>query len=219
MFLGHIAVGLAAKRAAPRVSLAILVGSAQFLDLLWPIFVLVGLEHVRIDPGNTPVTPLDFYDYPISHSALTAAGWALLVAALVGMRRYGSRAALVAGLLVLSHWVLDVISHRPDMPLLPWGGPDVGLGLWYSRAATMLVEIAMYGGGIALYLRSVPGARSRPAFWIYVAVLAALYAANLFGPPPPGVRALAWGSLGTWVLVAWTYWVDRRVAAPRGIGA
>src|SRR5512141_1813625 len=77
MFIGHYAVGFAAKRAEPRISLGTLVLAASFLDLLWPALLLAGLEHVRIDPGNTPFTPLDFYDYPISHSVLTVIGWSI----------------------------------------------------------------------------------------------------------------------------------------------
>ncbi len=119
MFIGHFAVGFAAKRVAPRVSLGTLVLSVQLLDLIWPIFLILGIEHVRIDPGNTAFTPLDFYDYPISHSLVTAIGWGALVGIVYFvLRRYALGAwVLAAG--VVSHWVLDVISHRADMRPVP----------------------------------------------------------------------------------------------------
>src|SRR4029450_8617224 len=168
MFLGHLAVGLAGKRAAPSVSLATWLTSVQLLDLLWPIFLLAGLEHVRIAPGITRFTPLDFYDYPITHSLVGSAFWAALLAGGWMVARHNAR---VAGLLaagVVSHWVLDVISHRPDMPVLPHG-PYIGLGLWNSVAATLLVELTMFAAGIALYVRGGgPGRRAIPC-WSRVA--------------------------------------------------
>ena len=125
--------------------------SAQLLDLIWPTLLLRGVEHVRIAPGATAVTPLDFVRYPWSHSLVMAAAWALLFAGIyVFIRRY-PRGAVVALALVLSHWLLDVIAHRPDLPLVPWGGPLVGLGLWHSMPATVIVEVVMFALGIYLY--------------------------------------------------------------------
>jgi membrane-bound metal-dependent hydrolase YbcI (DUF457 family) len=211
MFLGHFAVGFASKRAAPRTSLGALLAAACFPDLLWPVLLLTGLEKVRIDPGNTAFTPLDFISYPISHSLLMVCVWGLLVGA--GYRaatRYG-RGAVVLGAGVVSHWVLDAATHRPDMPLLPWGGRRVGLGLWNSIPATLVVELAMFLVALVLYQR---GTRARDAIgkWGYgsfVAVLAALYVADLAGPPPPSVPVLAWVSLGLSLFLLWAAWFDR----------
>ena len=219
MFIGHFGVGFGSKAAAPRVSLGTLILAAQFVDLLWPIFLLLGLESVRIDPGNTAVTPLDFVAYPFTHSLLTGLGWGLLLGlAYFALRRSG-RAAFVVGVAVVSHWVLDWISHRPDMPLYP-GGPKVGLGLWNSVAGTVAVEAAIFIVGVALYLQ-VTRARDRIghwALWSLVALLALSYAASLTSPPPPSSRALAWFGLGAWLFVPWGYWIDRhrevRAAAP-----
>ena len=151
MFIGHFAVGFGAKKAAPRVSLGTLILAAEFVDFLFPLFVLLGLEALRVDPGNTKVVPFDFFRYPFTHSLATGIGWGLLLGlAYFALRRNG-RGATVVGLAVVSHWVLDWITHRPDMPLWP-GGPKVGLGLWNSVAGTVAVEGAMFVLGVALYL-------------------------------------------------------------------
>jgi membrane-bound metal-dependent hydrolase YbcI (DUF457 family) len=210
MFLGHLAVGLAAKRAAPRAGLGPLVAAPILLDLLWPIFLLAGLEVVRVDPGNTAVTPLDFVSYPWSHSLLMAFLWAALLA---GAHAARTRDAVGAGVLaggVVSHWVLDVASHRPDMPLWP-GGPRLGLGLWNSVPATVLAEALLFAGGVGLYLATTR-ARDRTgalALAGFVAFAAAIYAGNLLGPPPPGPKAIAWVSLAQWLWVPWAAWIDR----------
>ena len=140
MFLGHAAVGFAAKRLAPRAPLPILLLAPWLLDLLWPIFLLAGVESVRIDPGNTAFTPLDFVSYPWSHSLVMAIGWALLAAFAYAAWRRDRAGAVWIGALVASHWVLDAVVHRPDLPLWPGGGPRVGLGLWNHVAVTLVIE-------------------------------------------------------------------------------
>src|SRR6478752_7334866 len=154
MFIGHFALGFAAKRAVPRTSLVTLFGAAQLADLAWPLLLAAGAETVRIDPGNTAFTPLDFVSYPYSHSLLLLAVWGIAYGAVyrVATKRNGRTFAVLAGL-VVSHWVLDFVTHRPDMPLYP-GGPKVGLGLWNSTPATLAVEIALYVAGTAVYERA-----------------------------------------------------------------
>jgi hypothetical protein len=210
MFIGHFGVGFGAKAAAPRVSLGTLLLAAQFVDLLWPVFVLLGIERVRIDPGNTAVTPLDFVSYPLTHSLVTGVGWGILLGSAYLVRRRWLRGAVVVAAVTVSHWVLDWISHRPDLPLVP-GGSKVGLGLWNSLPATVVVETLIFVGGIALYLRATR-ARDRVghwALWSLVAFLAIAYAGNLLGPPPPSVTALGWVGVATWLFVPWGYWIDR----------
>jgi membrane-bound metal-dependent hydrolase YbcI (DUF457 family) len=147
MFIGHYAVGLAATRFAPAVSLGTWFLAVQLVDLVWPFLLLAGVEHVRITPGITAFTPLDFYDYAITHSLVGGAVWALLLALFSRSFYKDPRAlALIAGG-VLSHWALDVIVHRPDLPVLP-SGPYVGLTLWNSVGATLALELAMFAGGI-----------------------------------------------------------------------
>src|SRR5688572_8789933 len=149
MFLGHVALGFAAKRAAPTTSLGVLVLAAQLADTVWPVLVGLGVEQVAIDPGNTRVTPLNFVSYPYSHSLLTMGLWAIAFAYAFGLSR-GQRTVSILAALVISHWVLDVVSHRPDMPLTPTG-PKLGLGLWNSIAGTMIVELPMYAVGVWMY--------------------------------------------------------------------
>jgi hypothetical protein len=210
MFVGHFGVALAAKRVAPRTSLGTLMLAAGFLDVLWPAFLLLGWEHVRIDAGNTAVTPLDFYDYPLSHSLLWVIGWSIAFAiAYFAATRY-ARGAAVAGALVLSHWVLDFVTHRPDLPLWP-NGPKLGLGLWNSLAGTFAVELVLFLGGAWAYTTLVrPTDRiGRFGFAGLMAVLLVIYFANILGPPPPSADAIAIVGLLSLLLFAWPYWIDR----------
>jgi hypothetical protein len=209
MFIGHFGVGLAAKKLAPRTSLGSLFFAAQFLDLLWPIFLLIGLEHVRIAPGITRMSPFDFYDYPITHSLLTATLWSLLVGGTYYALRRSASAAWVMGLAVLSHWILDFLVHRPDLPLWP-GGPKVGLGLWNSWALETTLEVAIFAGGAWMYF-SVTRARDnigRYALWALLFFLFLGWVASLFAGAPPNERSMAWGGLSMWILVPWAWWVD-----------
>jgi hypothetical protein len=206
MFLGHYAVGLAAKRLAPAVSLGTWFLAVQLVDLIWPFFLLTGLERVRIAPGITAFTPLDFEHYPITHSLIAGIVWAMLLAVFSRGFYRDTRALVVIGAGVLSHWGLDVIAHRPDLPVLP-GGPFVGLGLWNSIAATVVLELTMFAAGLYLYTRV---ARPGLAFWSLIAVLIVVYVAAAFGPPPPDVQALAWTALAAWIFVPWAWWADRR---------
>ncbi len=211
MFIGHFAVGLAAKRVAPKVSLGTLILSVQLLDLLWPILLILGIEHVRIDPGNTSFTPLDFYDYPISHSLLTVVAWGGLLGVVYFFLRHYARGAWVLGAGVVSHWVLDMISHRPDLPLAPGVSAVIGLGLWNSVAATMIVEGLLFLFGVVVYARSTTAVdrTGRIAFWTFVGFLFIVWLLNIFGPPPPDVRSIAWAGLALWLFVPWGYWINR----------
>lgn len=217
MFIGHFGVALAAKKAAPKVSLGTLILSAQWVDLLAPVFLLLGLEHVRIDPGNTAVTPLDFYDYPITHSLAGALGWSVVLGLVYFAVRRTAREAGIVGAVVFSHWILDALTHRPDLALYPGSKTLVGFSLWNSVPGTVAVEFTMFAIGIVLYLRSTQARDGigRYSLWSLIVVLTVLYFGNLFGPPPPSPRALAIVALGAWIFVAWAYWVDRhRQAAP-----
>lgn len=210
MFIGHFAVGFALKRAAPRADLGWLLAASEFLDLIWPIFLLAGWEWFRIEPGITKFTPLDFVHYPISHSMVTAIGWSIAFAAVYfALRRYAA-GAIAAGVGVFSHWVLDAVVHRPDLPLYP-GGPVAGLGLWNSIPETLIVEGAMFAVGVWIYARSTrPVDRAGTyAFWSLVAFLVVVYLVNSFGPPPPSENAVAWSALLLWLVPLWGWWIDR----------
>lgn len=213
MFIAHFGVALAAKRVAPGPSLGTTVLAAQWADGLWPVLVLLGVEQVRIVPGITTVTPLDFVSYPYSHSLVADVGWAALFAVVYGLSRRDWRGATWLAVLVLSHWVLDVVAHRPDMPTWP-DGPKLGLGLWNSLPATLIVEFALFGLGAWLYARTTTPRDTRGVvlYWAFIVVLGAIYVASVFGPPPPGVGVLALTGVLGWLFVAWGYWIDRHRA-------
>jgi membrane-bound metal-dependent hydrolase YbcI (DUF457 family) len=211
MFIGHFAVGFAAKRAAPKSSLGVLIAAPIFLDMLWPIFLLLGWESVRIVPGDTPFLRLEFLHYPISHSLLTSIGWGLLCAlAYWTLTRYRT-GAIVVGVGVVSHWILDAVVHRPDLPLYPGSRTLVGLGLWHSVLGTVLVEGAMFVAGVWAYVSFTrPRDRvGRYALWALVLLLGVLYLSDLRSPPPPDVRTLALVALTGWLLPLWAWWIDR----------
>ncbi|WP_224962371.1 metal-dependent hydrolase [Geomonas subterranea] len=215
MFIGHFAVGLGAKAAAPKTSLGTLFLASQFVDLLWPTLLLLGFERVHIAPGITSVTPLDFEWYPISHSLLAVTGWAVLVALVYQAARKYPPGAIVLGLAVLSHWFLDLVVHRPDLPLVPGGSMKVGMNLWNSLAGTFIVEMGLFAVGLVLYLRKTNArdAVGRWGLWALIVLLMGIYLGNLFGPPPPSVAAIAWVGQSQWLLVLWGYWVDRHRTA------
>jgi hypothetical protein len=213
VFVGHFALGYAAKRVAPRVSLAVLFIAAEFADLLWPVLVGVGVEHVRIVAGDNPFLNLAFDSYPYSHSLLMLVIWGMGLAA-VYRAVTGDRAAMpVLFALVVSHWLLDVVTHRPDMPVVPHGA-TYGLGLWSSVAGTLAVEFAMFAAGVWIYARATRP-RDRIGTWSFVGfvlLLAISYVASL-GPPPPSVTAVwTFTLVGAALTLALSWWSDRHRA-------
>jgi hypothetical protein len=211
MFIGHYALGLAAKRLAPRTSLGTLFAAPTLADLLWPVFLLLGWEQSHVVPGPNPLLTLWLDDIPWSHSLLTLIVWGAVFGFLYKARGGDKRAAIVIGVLVVSHWVLDFVTHRPDMPLYP-GGPKVGLGLWNYPIATVIVETALFLWGIAVYAR-VTRARDRIGrwgLWALVGLIAGSYYSTLFTPTPTDMRALAIGGIiFAWLFVIVAWWVDR----------
>jgi len=210
VFIGHFAVAFAAKKVSPKTSLGTLILAAEWVDFIFPVLILAGLEHAGIKAGDNAFLRLDLTDYPISHSLVAALVWSLILGGLVLWRSKDRRAALVVAAAVFSHWVLDFISHTPDVPLWP-GGPLVGLGLWRSVPATVAVEGLMFAGALWLYF-SGTRAKDRVGRWGAVglaAFLAVLYAMNLTSPPPEDARSFAWVGLAAWLLPLWGWWVDR----------
>lgn len=215
MFIGHYAVGFAGRAALRRTpgspSLGTWFLAVEWLDLVWPILVVSGIERLRLTHSDNPFLQLDFTYYPWTHSLLAAVVWALLFGLVYRWRTgRGSGAIWLAGG-VLSHWVLDLIVHVPDLSLYPGGAAKVGLGLWTSVAATLTVESALFALAIAWYIRrtrAVDGS-GRWAFGGLVAFLAIAYVGNLLGPPPPNEMTVGVTALLLWVLVPWAYWIDR----------
>jgi hypothetical protein len=212
MLLGHYAAGLAAKKFAPKTNAGLLVAAAVLLDLLWPVFLSLGLESVVIVPGTTLVTPLFFLHYPWSHSLYMAVVWGTVFAALYyALTRYRD-GAIVLGLLVVSHWLLDFPMHRPDLPVTPWSDALFGLSLWNNLPATLAIEFGLFAAGLYVYARATE-AKSRFGRWglvLFAVLAAALYLAAVFGPPPPNVPAIIIGGAaaqGVFILLA--LWMDR----------
>ena len=212
MFIGHFGLAFGAKKAAPAASLGTLFAASQFADLLWPTLVLLGRERVEVVIGATRMTPLNFVSYPYSHSLLALCGWGVAYAAIYfALRRARLSTAVTLALLVVSHWLLDYLTHRPDLPLTPYGGERFGLGLWDSMPGTLAAEFALFAAGLLLYLRSTtPRDRVGSAgLWALVVFMAVVYLASVFGPPPPSATAVAWSAQAMWLLVAWGYWIDK----------
>jgi hypothetical protein len=212
MFIGHYALAFGAKRIAPAVSLGTLFLACQFADLLWPTLLVLGWESVEIDPGNTLVTPLNFVSYPYSHSLVMLVIWAALFGiAYRTVKGWRPIAIYTVAALVFSHYLLDVITHRPDLPITIGGSRRLGLGLWNYPGTALAVESALFLTGAAFYL-SVTRARDaigRLGLWALIVVLVAIYFSALYGPPPPNTQAVAVAGHLLWLFVIWAYWIDR----------
>jgi hypothetical protein len=211
MFIGHFAVAFAAKRAEPRLPLPLLCAAVQFLDILWPSLVLLGVEHSRIVPGIMAASPLDLYDMPWSHSLVTSLVWSALFSLPWWLSRQVRSAWIVAGC-VFSHFILDWLTHRPDLALAPGSAVRFGLGLWNWLIPAVVVEAVLFGAGIWLY---VAGTRATsPAgsigFWAFVVVLAGGWLSGVFGPPPPSIEVVTISALvATPLFLLWSWAIDR----------
>jgi hypothetical protein len=199
MFVGHYAIALAAKRVAPEISLGKTFLAVQFLDVLWGVTILLGFEHARIVPGLLPGNSIDFYDYPWTHGLLMAFAWSWLV--------FRFSKSLVLGGCVLSHWLLDFIVHRPDLPIYR-GGSLVGLGLWRFREATFAVETILVLLGLAVYLKTTQpkSPAGRYAMSVFVGALILLDAFNLYGPAPKDMTSVAISAEVVFFLLAGIAW-------------
>jgi hypothetical protein len=213
MVVGHVALALAAKRRAPKVSLGWLVAAVLFLDILWPLFVLGGQENFVILQDGSGFKRLAFTWYPFSHSLVMSLVWAALAAGLVLVLRRGRETAVLIGALVFSHWVLDWVTHAPDLPLTLGLAPTrVGLDLWSSTLWTFVIEGAMYAAGIWIYVTATK-AKDRTgsfALWGFLATFTFVWATVPFSPPPVNEAMIAWtGAIGMPLFVAWAWWADR----------
>ncbi|MGE5805348.1 MAG: hypothetical protein ACM34M_06110 [Ignavibacteria bacterium] len=211
MFIGHFGLGLAAKKIDNRPSLGTLFLAAQFIDLIWPVFLLLGIEEVLIDPGNTEFTPLNFIYYPFSHSFLAVLIWSAGFGLVYFLIKKNYKAAVLLGLLVMRHWILDLIAHRPDLPLTFSNETKAGLSLWNSFWLTLMIEGFIFAAGAYFYFKSTKAKNKKGniLFWGLMIFLTAVYLLNAFGPPPPDVKSIGAAGLSLWIIVAWGYWADR----------
>ena len=209
MFIGHFALGLASKKSPNPPSLAMMFIAVQFLDLIWPIFVLLGLESFQIDEGNTKITPIDFSNYPYSHSLMTALIWSLLFGLVYFTATKNRKNAWLLGGLVFSHWILDLMVHRPDLPLTPFGSTKVGLGLWNHPAWVIVLEVGLFLAGLYFYLTARQRIR-KVVFWSLIGFLLIIYAVNLLGPAPPNEEAVTWSANLMWIFILWAWWAEKK---------
>jgi len=211
MFIGHFAVGLAAKKINAKPSLGTYFLAAQFLDLIWPTFLLLGIEKASIATDQNHPIPLIFTHYPISHSLLTVLGWSALFAVVYFFVRKQSKTALLLGIAVASHWFLDLLVHLEDLPLYPGNSPLLGLGLWKMKILVLVVELILFGLGTWMYLQST-AAKNKTGIYAtmgLIVFLLVVHLMNVFGPPPPDINSVAWAGQLQWLFVIWAYWVDR----------
>lgn len=211
MFIGHYAIALASKKTDKAPPLAVMFIAVQFLDLLWPIFVLSGIEVLQIEEGNTKLTPLNFISYPYSHSLLMSVVWGLLFGLIYYLITGKRKGAVLMFGLVFSHWILDFITHRPDLPLSPFSDVKVGLGLWNFPLASSILEIGLFVAGAVLYFRSVQPPR-KIAFFSLIIFFLVIHITNIFGPPPPTEYAVAWTANLMWLFVIWAWWIEKKTS-------
>jgi len=209
MFIGHFALAYGSRKWGRLPSLAVMFMAVQFLDLLWPLFVIAGIETFEIEVGNTALTPLNFTHYPYSHSLLMSIVWAVLFAGVYFGFTKNRRGAFLLGCLVLSHWILDYLTHRPDLQLTPFSEVRVGLGLWNHPVVEVIIEAGLFFTGVFLYVKSTDITR-KIAFWSLIIAFLAIHFLNLFGPPPPSVNAVAWSANLMWLFVGWAWWIEKK---------
>ncbi|MGH7547566.1 MAG: hypothetical protein ACREMM_05260 [Gemmatimonadales bacterium] len=201
MFVGHYGVSFAAKKSDASIPLWVLFLAVQLLDVAWAPLVLLGIEKVRIVPGITATNPLDLYYMPYTHSLTAALLWSVagFAAYRLAARHSTGKAALMVALAVFSHWVLDFVVHRPDLPLYD-NAFKVGLGLWNLPVLAFGLEAALLFGGIWLYL-GMGATRRRPMIAFGLTMLA-IQAYVFFGPPPPSDKAAAATALAAYAVFA-----------------
>lgn len=211
MFIGHFGAGFAGKKVNSSIPLWVLFMAAQFVDLIWPLFLLLGIEQVQVDPGNTAFTPLNFIYYPFSHGLVSNIIWGVLFGLVYYIIKKDLKASVLLGLLVLSHWILDLLTHRPDLPLLTGDGIKVGLGLWNNVFLTIVVELLIFGVGAYLYFK-ITEAKNKTgvySFWGLMIFLLIVYVMNVFGDPPPNAEAIGYVGLSQWLIILWAWWIER----------
>jgi len=216
MYIGHFAVALGTKKFNPALKLGTLIFAAEFLDFLFSFLVLIWVEHLRILHDGSAFTRLDLYHYPISHSLLFSVFWSFLIGGIYFLRRKNKTGAVILGCVVFSHWILDFITHTPDLPVIPGMTPYVGLGLWNSTAGTIFIESVLFIIGIIFYFQATRAKDTlgRILPWTLILFLAVTYATIILSSPSSDLTSFAIGGLIQWLYIPWGYWIDRhRISA------
>jgi hypothetical protein len=211
MFIGHYGVALAAKKINKQPSLGTLFLASEFIDLVWPVLLILGIEKVKIEPANPAFTTLDFIYYPYSHSLVGVILWAVVFGAVYFIIKKNFKVSVLLAALVVSHWILDLITRLPDLQLFPWSETRVGFGLWNSVPFTIIIEGLIFIAGIYFYLQTTKAAemKGKIIFRSLIIFLAVMYVISAFGPPPPSVELIGYMGLAQWLLITWGYWADR----------
>ena len=211
MFIGHYAAALSGKSIDKQPSLGIMFMAAQWLDLVWPVLVLCGVEKFTIEPGNTMLTPLNFVSYPWSHSMLMAIAWGILFAIVYYAFTKNKKGSILLAVLVFSHWIFDWLTHRPDLQLTPFSETRTGLGLWNYKWIETAIETILFFAGTLLYTKFTKAKNKTGnwSLWAFLLFLVVIHFMNIFGPPPPNAEMVSWMALSQWLFVAWGYWIDR----------
>ncbi|MGP1276313.1 MAG: hypothetical protein ACQRW7_12940 [Caulobacterales bacterium] len=205
MFIGHYGPAFAAPALVRSVPLWAAFLSVQFIDVVWSILILAGIEQVRIVPGFTQMSPLDLYHMPWSHSLPGALVLSVVAGSLYWLFARTDRVAgaLLIAALCFSHWLGDLIVHVPDLALWP-GGPMVGFGLWNNLPAALALEAGLVLAGLIVYLRvtRAKGLAGRIAPYALAGFLLALEAIHLTGEPPASAQEMAVISLAAFLVLA-----------------
>jgi hypothetical protein len=218
MFAGHYAPAFATKTMKHPPSLGAGFLAVQLVDVLWAVFILIGVEHARVVPGHLAMSSLELYDMPWTHSLVMALAWSALAAIVYRLidRRAGNAAALMIGALVFSHWLLDLLVHEPDLALYP-GGPKLGLGWWGSPVLALGAELGLFAIGFAVYIARTKARTTvgRILPWISAGSMLVMLAFDKLGPPPADIRIAAPMAFVAYALfTALGFWLDR-VRAPK----
>ena len=210
MFIGHYSASFVAKAIAPQVPLWLLLAAAQLVDIVWGILILVGVEHASLDPSLAS-NSLVLHDMPYTHSLVATLAWSV-IAFLMAWKaiRLAAREALAVAAVVASHWFLDLIVHRPDLPLLT-GAPKLGLGLWNFPQLAYGLEVSLLLVTLWLCVKAIPIRNDRRSVWYgFAAALVAIQTMTSFGPIPATLSAMVASALALYLIIPFVgRWVER----------
>ncbi len=188
MFIGHYGASFVAATQPKAPPLGTLFVAAQLIDFGFFSFLIAGIEKARLVPGTTVMNPMDLYSMPWTHSLVGAAAWGIGFALLLLLASRSAVTAAIGGIVVLSHWLIDLLVHTQDLTIIGTP-PKLGLGLWNYPLVEMPLELVFAFGGLAWYLSQTKATHAAGRFgpWLLALVMAGLQAFNWFGPQPTAI--------------------------------